>query len=434
MLIGLIREEKSPADNRVALTPDQCKWINSNMPDVKIIVESSASRCYSDDEYRRQGIEVTENVAAADILLGIKEVPYAKLIPNKTYLIFSHTIKAQEHNKKLLQTVLKNNITLIDYECLKYDDGQRILGFGFFAGIVGAHNGMMCFGNRTRHFNLPRVYHQKDFRSLIHSYFGLKLPNVKMKKIIYTVLIISSAILINGCSKSSSDINSVSAAANGGTGTGGSMARYTIVGNYLYTVDKQDLKVFDISTPSNTNLVNTVPVGFEIETIFPFKNRLFIGSTSVIHIFNIDNPSTPVKLSEAVAPNTMRRCDPVVAKDSVAYATLRTNGPCGGVQSTLVTYDIRNIATPIFKDQDFVSEPYGLGYADSTLYVCDRSGLGVYSITNPWNPSRTSTIDANTWYFDVIPFNNYLYAWINTGLAVYDITARRTPVLIKKVN
>ncbi len=237
--------------------------------------------------------------------------------------------------------------------------------------------------------------------------------------------------MISSCSKSES-VNSAINSSN--VGVGGSMARYTIIGNYLYTVDKQNLKVFDITTPNNTTLVNNIPVGFEIETIFPFKNRLFIGSTSVIHIFNIDNPSTPVKLSEAVAPNTMRRCDPVVAKDSVAYATLRTNGPCGGTQSTLVTYDIRNIANPILRNTDFVQEPYGLGYADSTLYVCDRFGLGIYSITDAYNPQQIRILDVSTWYYDVIAIGNYLYAWYRNGVAIYDITNRRNPTLIRKIN
>jgi saccharopine dehydrogenase (NAD+, L-lysine forming) len=178
--IGLIREEKTPADNRVALTPAQCRWIRQNLPGVEVVVQSCPSRCYADAEYSRAGVQVTEDVSGCDILLGIKEVPYQRLLAGKTYLFFSHTIKAQAHNRRLLQTVLEKNITLVDYECLRHDDGQRIIGFGFFAGIVGAHNGMMCYGSRTGAFTLPRVYHQKDFRSLIHSYFGLRLPNMKI--------------------------------------------------------------------------------------------------------------------------------------------------------------------------------------------------------------------------------------------------------------
>jgi hypothetical protein len=112
--------------------------------------------------------------------MGIKEVPVDMLVANKTYLFFSHTKKQQPHNKKLLQAILEKNITLIDYECLEHEDGQRIIGFGFFAGIVGAHNGMMAYGNRTQTFSLPRVKDCKDYRSLIHHYFGLRLPNMKI--------------------------------------------------------------------------------------------------------------------------------------------------------------------------------------------------------------------------------------------------------------
>ncbi len=180
LTIGLLREGKSPADNRVALTPAQCKWMNKNVPQIQVVAEASPNRCYTNEEYTKAGITLVEDLSSCDIILGIKEVPYDKLIAHKTYLFFSHTIKKQEHNKKLLQTILEKNITLIDYECLKHDDGQRILGFGFFAGIVGAHNGIMCYGNRTQSFSLARVYQQKDFRSLIHSYFGLKLPNIKI--------------------------------------------------------------------------------------------------------------------------------------------------------------------------------------------------------------------------------------------------------------
>ncbi|HNJ57653.1 MAG TPA: NAD(P)-dependent oxidoreductase [Chitinophagaceae bacterium] len=179
-VIGLIKEGKIPSDNRVALTPAQCKWLKINLPNVKILVESSATRCFSDAEYKQAGIEVTNDLTSCDILLGIKEVPVDMVIANKTYLFFSHTKKQQPHNKKLIKAIIEKNITLIDYECLEHDDGQRIIGFGFFAGIVGAHNGIMAFGNRTGLFQLPRVYQCKDYRSLIHHYFGLKLPNIKI--------------------------------------------------------------------------------------------------------------------------------------------------------------------------------------------------------------------------------------------------------------
>jgi saccharopine dehydrogenase (NAD+, L-lysine forming) len=178
--IGLIREGKIPADNRVALTPPQCKWIIKNAPGVKVVVQSSAHRCFSDREYQVAGAEIREDLSDCDILFGIKEVPINELIPGKTYLFFSHTKKKQPHNQPLIRAILDKKITLIDYECLEHDDGQRIIGFGFFAGVVGAHNGMMAYGNRTGLFKLDRVYKQRSFRELIHNYFGLRLPNVKI--------------------------------------------------------------------------------------------------------------------------------------------------------------------------------------------------------------------------------------------------------------
>lgn len=178
--IGLIREEKIPADNRVALTPEQCRWVQQHMPEIKIIVQHSPTRCFSDKEYKAMGIEVKEDLGECAILMGIKEVPKERLIAGKTYLFFSHTKKAQEHNRALFKKIIEQKITLIDYECLTHDDGQRILGFGFFAGIVGAHNGMMVYGNRTGRFHLGRVKDCKDYRTLIHTYFGLKLPPIKI--------------------------------------------------------------------------------------------------------------------------------------------------------------------------------------------------------------------------------------------------------------
>jgi saccharopine dehydrogenase (NAD+, L-lysine forming) len=180
LTIALIREGKIPADNRVALTPAQCKWLHKNFDNIRVVAQHSDSRCFTDHEYEMAGVEVKEDITDCDVLMGIKEVPIDKLISNKTYLFFSHTKKAQEHNQKLFQAIIKNNITLIDYECLTHEDGQRILGFGFFAGIVGAHNGMMAYGKRTGLFSLNRVYQQKDYRNLIHTYFGLKLPKMKI--------------------------------------------------------------------------------------------------------------------------------------------------------------------------------------------------------------------------------------------------------------
>ncbi len=178
--IGLIREGKMPADSRVALTPAQCKWLHQNFTDVTIKVQPSSTRCFTNKEYELAKVELNEDLSGCDVLLGIKEVPKEMLLPNKTYLFFSHTKKLQLYNQALFKKIIEQKITLIDYECIEHEDGARIIGFGFFAGIVGAHNGIMAYGNRTKTFNLKRVAASKDFRQLIHTYFGLKLPNIKI--------------------------------------------------------------------------------------------------------------------------------------------------------------------------------------------------------------------------------------------------------------
>ena len=178
--IGLIREGKIPLDNRVALTPAQCKWLHLNFDDVQVVAQHADNRCYTDAEYERAGVQIEEDMGDCNLLLGIKEVPVDMLLAGKTYMFFSHTKKMQPANQKLFKAILDKKITLIDYECLEHDDGTRIIGFGFFAGIVGAHNGMMAYGNRTGAFKLQRVGSVNSFQKLIHTYFGLKLPNIKI--------------------------------------------------------------------------------------------------------------------------------------------------------------------------------------------------------------------------------------------------------------
>jgi alanine dehydrogenase len=178
--IGLIREGKVPCDSRVALTPAQCKWLQKNFKDIEVTVQHSPTRCYSDKEYQLAGIPVQEDMSACDVLMGIKEVPVSMLIAGKTYFFFSHTKKLQPYNQAMIQAIAEKKITLIDYECLEHEDGTRIIGFGFFAGIVGAHNGMMAYGNRTNLFHLQRVHAVNSFQKLIHTYFGLKVPVIKV--------------------------------------------------------------------------------------------------------------------------------------------------------------------------------------------------------------------------------------------------------------
>ncbi len=178
--IGLIKERKKHPDERVALTPKQCAHIHHHYPGIKVLVEPSDSRCYSNEEYEDQGVELTDDLGNCDILLGIKEVPGAHLIAGKTYFFFSHTKKKQPHNQDLMHALIEKRIRMIDYECITYNDEQRILGFGLFAGIVGAHNGLLTYGRKFGLYDLPPAHSVKNYRDMIAAYEQLKLPNVKI--------------------------------------------------------------------------------------------------------------------------------------------------------------------------------------------------------------------------------------------------------------
>ncbi len=174
--IALIREGKIPTDARVLLTPKQCKMVMERFPSVKIVAQPSPGRCFDDDSYRAAGIELTENIADCDLLMGIKEVPIDWLLPNKKYFFFSHTVKKQVHNKKLLQAMLNKSTEIIDYELLTDYRNNRLIAFGRFAGMVGAHNGVMGWGLRTGKFMLPRMHHLHDYSAAQAIYRDLKFP------------------------------------------------------------------------------------------------------------------------------------------------------------------------------------------------------------------------------------------------------------------
>jgi saccharopine dehydrogenase (NAD+, L-lysine-forming) len=178
--IGLIKERKSHPDNRVALTPLQCADICRLYTSIIIVAEPSNLRCFTDDEYREQGIAVTENLSSCDILLGIKEVPVEHLLPGKTYFFFSHTKKKQPYNKSLMQAMIKQRVCMIDYECLTHTDEQRILGFGLYAGIIGAHNGLLAYGKKTGSYTLPSAHQLGSYDEVISAYGRMKLPNIKI--------------------------------------------------------------------------------------------------------------------------------------------------------------------------------------------------------------------------------------------------------------
>lgn len=178
--IALIREGKVPVDRRVPMIPEQAASIQEQFPDVKVVCQSSNLRCFDDQAYRDAGIEVREDVNDCDIFMGVKEVPINLLISGKTYLFFSHTIKKQPYNRKLLQAILEKNIRLIDYECLTDQKGSRIVAFGRFAGIVGAYNGLYTYGKKFGLYHLRRAKDCFDLQDLTSEYGKINLPAVKI--------------------------------------------------------------------------------------------------------------------------------------------------------------------------------------------------------------------------------------------------------------
>lgn len=177
--IGLLREGKIPPDKRVAFTPAQCEEIQQRFA-VKIRCQQSDVRAFSDDEYLARGIEVVSDLHACDVLLGIKEVQINDLVADKTYLFFSHTLKKQPYNRKLLQEILAKNITLIDYEALKDRHGNRLVAFGRYAGIVGAYNALLTYGKRFALFSIRRAYECFDVNDLKRELRKVNLPPVKI--------------------------------------------------------------------------------------------------------------------------------------------------------------------------------------------------------------------------------------------------------------
>jgi saccharopine dehydrogenase (NAD+, L-lysine forming) len=179
--LGIIKEGKIPHDKRVPLTPAQCKILQEKFKNIKIFVQPSNHRAFTDEEYMQNDISLNENLINCDILMGIKEVPCDDLIPNKTYLFFSHTIKKQAHNSKLLRTILEKKIRLIDYELITDKNNKRLIGFGRFAGIAGIYSGLRSLGLKTKTFELKFANQCKDFNELTEELKKVKLPeNFKM--------------------------------------------------------------------------------------------------------------------------------------------------------------------------------------------------------------------------------------------------------------
>ncbi len=182
--LGIVRETKNPPDRRVPLTPIQCRLLLERFPQLEIQVQPSPIRCYSDEEYRKEGLQLVDDLGGCDILAGVKEVKIDALIPDKTYLFFSHTAKEQPYNRGLLQAIVERRIRLLDYEYLTDEKGVRVVAFGRWAGVVGAYNALRALGIRRKAlgrqgFDLPAASENHDYAELMEHLKGLELGKTR---------------------------------------------------------------------------------------------------------------------------------------------------------------------------------------------------------------------------------------------------------------
>ena len=180
MKIGIIKEYKNPPDKRVVFSPEKCVEIKNIFPQVEFLIESSNIRCFADSEYKLKGINVVSDLSSCDILIGVKEVPIDKLMHNKKYFFFSHTIKKQPYNKDLLKEILKRKIDLYDHETIVDKSDNRLIGFGYYAGVIGAYNGFRTYGLKKNLFSIPKAIDFKDRVEFDKTLKNINLPNIKV--------------------------------------------------------------------------------------------------------------------------------------------------------------------------------------------------------------------------------------------------------------
>ncbi len=180
MKFGIIKELKNPPDRRVVFSPFRLEMFKNQFNEAQFLVEKSDVRVFPDEMYAAKGFEVVENMDECDVLIGVKEVPIEALIPNKKYFFFSHTIKKQPYNRKLLQAILEKNIELYDHETIVNEENNRLIGFGRYAGIVGAYNAFRAFGLKYELFSLAKAETLPDQKTLIERLKRLQLPNIKI--------------------------------------------------------------------------------------------------------------------------------------------------------------------------------------------------------------------------------------------------------------
>ena len=242
--------------------------------------------------------------------------------------------------------------------------------------------------------------------------------------------------LATGAFRASSNTNlsapSGSAESSVSAGTGGSMARFTVAGEHLYTVTYTEMIVFDITTLSDPNEVNRLSIGWDIETIFPKGENLFLGSMTGLHIYSIENPTSPEWLSTV---QHVRACDPVVADNEFAYVTIRDGNDCGQTVNQLLIFDIEDLRAPDQIHTYNFTNPHGLGISGETLFICDGdAGLKIYDATEIGSITANQLAhfpDINA--FDVIPLGNILLMIGSDGFYQYDYSSVTDITLLSKI-
>jgi hypothetical protein len=210
-----------------------------------------------------------------------------------------------------------------------------------------------------------------------------------------------------------SSADGAKSSASAAPGISGSMARFTIVDKRLYTVGMQELKVFNINDAARPFYVTEKQVGFNIETVYPFKDRLFIGSASGMFIYDISNVDQPQKLSEF---SHVRSCDPVIADDKHAYVTLRSGTACMGFTNQLEVLNVSVLSQPVLLKTYQMKNPHGLSKDGNLLFICDGDdGLKVYDATLPTNLKLIKQIP-NLQTFDVIAYTGVAIVVASDGL------------------
>ena len=180
MKIAIIKERKNPPDRRVVLPPSICKQAAEEFPGIEIAVESSDIRFFDDNAYEKAGFQTVGDVSDCEVMIGVKEVPVEALIDNKKYFYFSHTIKKQPYNRKLLKAMLEKNIEMYDHEVIVNEGGTRLIGFGRYAGLVGAYNGFIAYGKKFDLWDLPKAESLPDLKGMKAALDAIELPAIKI--------------------------------------------------------------------------------------------------------------------------------------------------------------------------------------------------------------------------------------------------------------